>query len=386
MLLWLLHTLLAIPATSGDPLPAWAKTTFRAALAAKVAFLLVWLLGPQVIAALARRFREPNRSDSAKLELLHQHKASTPTLGGLLLLAGLVAALAVAGDWRNYYLQLAMAAALALAGIGLLDDLIKLSTRRKGLSAKAKLVLQTIVALAIALLLHQYHGQGEAAAHLVLPLAGVRVHLGWWFIPLGTLVIVAASNAVNLTDGLDGLAAGCSLFAWGAISVVAYACGHAELAEYLHLPRLAGAHELLVLSAAMLGSLLGFLWFNSHPAQVFMGDTGSLPLGGLLGVVAVATRQEALLVIVGGVFVAEAASVVLQVAVYRWRGKRVLLCAPLHHHFQFRGWPENKIVVRFWIAAALCALLGLASLRIQVWPKDTLPGASRAALTQRTGR
>ena len=178
------------------------------------------------------------------------------------------------------------------------------------------------------------------------------------------LVIVGASNAVNLTDGLDGLAGGCLLTATAAMTALVYAAGHAEWAAYLGVPRIPHAGEMTVLAGGMIGGVLGFLWFNCHPAQVFMGNTGALPLGGLLGVLAVVARQELLLVVVGGVFVAEAASVILQVGYYKWRRQRLLRCAPLHHHFQFLGWAENKIVVRFWIAAALCALLGTASLKL----------------------
>ena len=176
--------------------------------------------------------------------------------------------------------------------------------------------------------------------------------LGIWFVPLAILVLVGSSNAVNLTDGLDGLAGGCMLFATAAMTLVVYAAGHAQWAAYLNVPHVPGCGELTVLAAATIGAVVGFLWFNCHPAQVFMGDTGSLPLGGLLGYMAVVARQELLLMLIGGVFVAEAASVILQVGWYKWRRRRIFLCAPLHHHFQFRGWPESKIVVRFWIAAA----------------------------------
>jgi phospho-N-acetylmuramoyl-pentapeptide-transferase len=188
--------------------------------------------------------------------------------------------------------------------------------------------------------------------------------LGWGFVPLAVLVVVGSSNAVNLTDGLDGLAGGCLVLAAGALGIIAYVGGHAQLAEYLHVMPVAGSHEILVVIASLSGGVLGFLWFNCHPAQVFMGDTGSLPLGGLLGLAAVITRQELLLLVVGGVFVAEAVSVIVQVGCFKLTGRRPLLCAPLHHHFQFRGWTESKIVVRFWIAAAVCALVGLAGLKL----------------------
>jgi phospho-N-acetylmuramoyl-pentapeptide-transferase len=212
------------------------------------------------------------------------------------------------------------------------------------------------------------------------------VSLGLAFVPLAMLVIVGSSNAVNLTDGLDGLAGGCMLFATAAMTLVVYAAGHAQWAAYLNVPHVAGCGELAVLAAGMIGAVVGFLWFNCHPAQVFMGDTGSLPLGGLLGYMAVAARQELLLSLIGGVFVVEAASVILQVGWFKWRRQRVFLCAPLHHHFQFRGWPESKIVVRFWIAAALCALLGAASLRINVVEPPHGRGAELTAATERSLR
>ena len=219
-----------------------------------------------------------------------------------------------------------------------------------------------------------------------VPLVGTGFSLGLWFIPLAVIVIVGSSNAVNLTDGLDGLAGGCLIFAAAAMGMVAYASGHAELAEYLHVARIPGAGEMTVLAGGMIGGLLGFLWFNCHPAQVFMGDTGSLPLGGLLGLLAVVTRQELLLLLVGGVFVAEAASVILQVGYYKWRRRRIFLCAPLHHHFQFQGWPETRIVVRFWIASALCAILGLATLKLNVREHSPTPTVSITAAEMESER
>ena len=179
-------------------------------------------------------------------------------------------------------------------------------------------------------------------------------------------MILGSANAVNITDGLDGLAGGCLISATVAMTVLVYAAGHAGWAEYLHIPKVAGAGEMTVLAGGMIGGMLGFLWFNCHPAQVFMGDTGSLPLGGLLGFLALVARQELLLVLIAGVFVVEALSVILQVGYYKWRKRRIFLCAPLHHHFQLKGWAENQIVVRFWIAAALCALLGVASLKLNI--------------------
>ena len=347
------------------------KITFRASLAAMAGFLLAVLLGSRWIAWLRRRFREPIRSDSPEVQRLHQDKQSTPTMGGLFIVAGLAGGVLMFGRLNNCYVQIALLVAGGMALIGAVDDLVKLRGAAGGISMRSKLAAQLAVATVAAVLLYHHHGRLPDGLQLRLPLLGSGFSLGLWFIPLAVTVIVGSSNAVNLTDGLDGLAGGCLIFATGAMTVVAYACGHAELAEYLSLPRIPGSGELTIITGGMIGGVLGFLWFNCHPAQVFMGDTGALPLGGLLGLVAVATRQELLLVIVGGVFVVEAASVILQVVYYKWRRRRIFLCAPLHHHFQFKGWAENKIVVRFWIASALCAVLGVATLKLNI--KDDLP-------------
>jgi len=364
MLLWLLDHL---DSTRPDAaLAALGKITFRASLAAMVGFLLAVLLGPRWIAWLRRRFREPIKSDSAEVRRLHRNKQSTPTMGGLFIVAGLVAGILLFGDLENRYLQLALLVTVSLAAVGAVDDLVKLRGTANGISAKAKLTAQLAVAVVVAGLIFRHHAALPDGLALHLPLVSPGLSLGWWFIPLAVLVIVGSSNAVNLTDGLDGLAGGCLIFAVGAMTVTAYASGHAELAAYLNLPRIPGAGEMTILAAGMIGGVLGFLWFNCHPAQVFMGDTGALPLGGLLGLLAVATRQELLLLVVGGVFVVEAASVILQVGYFKLRGRRILLCAPLHHHLQFKGWAENKIVVRFWIASALCAVLGMAALKLNV--------------------
>ena len=336
-----------------------------------VSFLLAVVLGPRSIAWLARRFREPIKSDSPEICRLHQGKNATPTMGGLFIVAGLVGSLLLAGDLTSRYLLLALGLAAGLTILGAVDDLVKLRSQKRGLSAAAKLTGQVLLAAVAAVCLYVDHATLPGGLVLPPPLNLLPLRLGVGFVPLAILVIVGSSNAVNLTDGLDGLAGGCLLFAAAAMTLVVYAAGHSQWAAYLNIPHIAGCGELAVLAAAMIGAVVGFLWFNCHPAQVFMGDTGSLPLGGLLGFMAVVARQELLLVLVGGVFVAEALSVILQVGWYKWRKRRIFLCAPLHHHYQFRGWPENKIVVRFWIAAALCALLGTACLRINAVEKPT---------------
>ncbi len=364
MLLWLLDYLAG---TAAEPaLAGLAKITMRAALAAMASFLVAVLLGPGLIGWLRARFREPILSDSAAVRRLHSYKAATPTMGGLFIVAGLLGATCLLADLRNLLLQAALLLVLGLGLIGAVDDLVKLGGRCNGLSVRGKLAAQLAVATLVAVLVWEHHRHLPDGLALALPLWGQVGDLGIAFIPLAVLVLVASSNAVNLTDGLDGLAGGCLIFTTAAVTAVTYAAGHAEMAQYLAIPRIPGAGELTVPAAALVGGILGFLWFNCHPAQVFMGDTGALPLGGLLGLLALAARQEWLLVVAGGVFVAEAGSVILQVGSFKLRRKRIFRCAPLHHHFQLLGWPEGKIVVRFWIAGALCALAGLAALKLNI--------------------
>jgi phospho-N-acetylmuramoyl-pentapeptide-transferase len=356
----------------------WPGTTSpRAVLAASCSFLLALVWGPRLIRWLQAHYLEPVDHRSPEIGLLHEHKRRTPTMGGLFIVAGIVGGCIVFCDLSNHYIQVVLLVTIGLAAIGAVDDLSKLrgadkskassftQNVRRGLSARGKLLAQSVVAGIAAAVLYAQQINQPGGLDVSLPGVGVWSP-GLWFIPLAILVMVGTSNAVNLTDGLDGLAGGCLIFATAAIALMAYASGHAGWAEYLHLTKIAGAHELVIVAAAMIGGLLGFLWFNCHPAQVFMGDTGALPLGGLLGLMAVIVRQELLLIVIGGVFVAEAMSVILQVASFRWRGKRIFRCAPLHHHFELTGWPESKVVVRFWIASALCAIVGIASLKLNV--------------------
>jgi phospho-N-acetylmuramoyl-pentapeptide-transferase len=380
MLLFLINRLLERWPGLGD-FHGVEKITPRASLAAVASFVLVLACGPRWIAWLKARFREPIKSASAEVARLHQPKQFTPTMGGIFIIAGLLAATLAFGDLANPYLPIAILLCLALTALGACDDLIKLTTSERGLRARTKLLAQSVIAAAAAAAVYGVHRHLDRGLDLALPAIGAPIHLGWLFIPLAALVIVGSSNAVNLADGLDGLAGGCLICATGAVALVVYAAGHAQWAGYLGIPHIGGAGEMAVIGAAMTGGLLGFLWFNCHPASVFMGDTGSLPLGGLLGLLAVIARQELLLVAIGGVFVVEAASVIVQVGWFRWRKKRVFLCAPLHHHWQLKGWPEDKIVVRFWIAAALCAIVGLAGLKLHAndfsgqRPVDTLETA-----------
>ncbi len=343
---------------------ALAKITSRAGLAGICSFGVAMACGPRVIAWLKARYREPIKCASSAVAKLHQAKTSTPTMGGLFIVGGIVLATLIFADWRNPYIPVVIAAVMALAVLGAVDDLVKLRTTARGITARVKLIAQLAIALAAAALIYRSHAGVAGGLDLRVPCSEWSIALGWWFIPLAALVIVGSSNAVNLTDGLDGLAGGCLVCATGAIGAVAYASGHAEWADYLDIAHIPHAGETAVIAAATLGGLLAFLWFNCHPASVFMGDTGSLPLGGLLGLLAVVARQELLLVAIGGVFVAEALSVIAQVAWFRTTGRRVFRCAPVHHHFQLLGWPEDKIVVRFWIAGALCAVLGLVGLKL----------------------
>ena len=380
MLLWFISWLashLTNEPSSADA-GSFGKITLRAALAAGVSFAAAVLCGSRWIRWLNRRFREPIVSPSPDIQALHKHKQATPTMGGLFIVAGLIAAVTLLGDLENHYVPIVLVTLLGLTWIGAADDWRKISGRGTGLTPRVKLAAQFGVAFVVAALLCGVQRQTHGGTDLVVPLVGSVGELGWLFIPLAMLVIVGSSNAVNLTDGLDGLAGGCLLSTACALGAIAYASGNGQWAAYLGVPHLAGAGELLVVIGALVGATLGFLWFNCHPAQVFMGDTGSLPLGGVLGLLAVIVRQELLLAVVGGVFVIETLSVIVQVAVHRYTQRRVFRCAPLHHHFQLLGWPENKIVVRFWIASVLCAAVGLGMLKAHSgWDKPQMNADER---------
>ncbi len=360
MLPWLLEEL-GVVATAGEhPLHS---LTARTAAAAVAAFLLATLLGPTAIRWLKLRCRERIDSASARLNELHASKQNTPTMGGLFVVAAIVLATLVLGDLRTPYVQMSLVAAVGFGGLGALDDWIKLSTQRRGLTARSKLVVQLGLAGILAVWIAETQRELPEALLLRLPPSGLAIPLGVLAIPWTCLVITGSSNGVNLTDGLDGLASGCLVFAGSAFVALTYLAGHADLATYLSVPHVSGSGELSVVLGAMVGAVLGFLWFNCYPAQVFLGDTGSLPLGALLGLAASVTRQEVLLVIVGGVFVIETLSVILQVGCYRLFGRRLIACSPLHNHFVFQGLHEIKIVTRFWIGGALLAILGVASLK-----------------------
>jgi phospho-N-acetylmuramoyl-pentapeptide-transferase len=368
MLLWLLQRFgpwleRLEPQAAGE---SRAFITSRAALASLTAFVLAILLGPLAIRWLAARFRERIASDSTRLNELHAAKSNTPTMGGLFIMGATVVSLLLWGNLANRYVLASLFVASSFGALGAIDDWIKLSTEKQGLSVREKLVGQIVLAFVTALYVFPAQAKQTHGLDLLWPYSSWVLPLGvFGFLAWATIVLVSTSNAVNLTDGLDGLAAGCMVFAGSAFIALSYLAGHRVLAAYLSVPYLPGSGELAVVLAAVVGAVLGFLWFNCYPAQVFMGDTGSLPLGALIGLAALVTRQEVLLVIVGGIFVLETLSVLAQVIWFRFARTRLLRCSPLHNHFLFAGQHEMKIVVRFWIVAALLAIAAVASLRLR---------------------
>ena len=339
--------------------------TFRAAYAAITAFLLTLVLAPWVIHQL--RARGVVKHVRAEGPDAHQSKAGTPTMGGLLLLASIALSTILWADLGNREVLVALLATLWLGIIGFLDDYLQVVRKRpRGLVGRAKLVGQVSLGLVVGWVALEGLNRGDLATSTTLPFLKDRfVDLGWLYIPFVVFVITGSSNAVNLTDGLDGLAIGIMVFAAVAFAGLTYLSGHSRFAEYLQILYIPGAGELAIFCASVFGASLGFLWYNSHPAEVFMGDTGSLALGGALGIVAILIKMEVILAIVGGLFVIEALSVILQVASFRLTGRRVFRMAPIHHHFELLGWPENKVVVRFWIVAGLLALLSLSTLKLR---------------------
>lgn len=367
MLIWLLQHFGPIwrgleSQTSGD---SRVFLTARTALASVTSFLLAVLLGPIAIRWLKGRFVERVASASERLNQIQAAKNKTPTMGGLFILGAVLVSVLLWGDLSSRYVQLGVLTAVGFGTLGAVDDWIKLRSQRNGLTVRQKLLGQLVIAGVVGGLLYEHHHDVPLGLDLLLPFGDGRLYLGVGFIAWSMFVLVAMTNGVNLTDGLDGLAAGCTIFAGTAFVALTYLAGHKVIAAYLQIPHLAGAGELTIVMGGTVGAVLGFLWFNCYPAQVFMGDTGSLPLGGLIGLAALVTRQEALLVIVGGIFVIETLSVVLQVFWFRRTRTRLLACSPLHNHFLFRGQHEMKIVVRFWIVAALLAIVGIASLQIR---------------------
>ncbi len=336
--------------------------TFRTIYSMITALLVCFVLGPWFIRRLeAMQARQVIRTDGPES---HLQKQGTPTMGGVIILAAIVFPTLLWADLTNQYIWLALFITVGYGLIGFVDDYKKVVEKNtKGLSARQKMFWQVVLAGAVATFLFLKPGFSE---ELYFPLfKNFHPDLWIWFIPFATLVIVGASNAVNLTDGLDGLAIGPVAINAATYMLFSYIAGHATLAAYLQIPRVVGAGELAVLCGAMVGAGLGFLWFNSYPAEVFMGDVGSLSLGGTLGTIAVLTKQEILLVIVGGIFVVEALSVIFQVGSYKYRGKRIFRMAPIHHHFELKGVAEPKIIVRFWIISIILALVAISTLKMR---------------------
>ncbi len=337
--------------------------TFRSAYAAVTALFLSFMFGPRIIRKLrSLKAGQIVRDDGPQS---HLSKTGTPTMGGLIILISLTASVLLWQDLSNSFTWIALISLLGFGLIGFLDDYLKIFRKSSdGLQARFKFSAQTLLSLLIMVVL--YLNGNEHTTLLYLPFFKNPVlDMGLLYIPFGMLLLVGTSNAVNLTDGLDGLATGLVLLVGITFAIISYLAGRADYAAYLQIPYLPESAELTVLCASLTGASIGFLWYNAHPAEVFMGDTGSLSLGGLIGVLALMTKKEILLIVIGGVFVLEALSVIIQVASYRMRKKRVFRMAPLHHHFEKKGWDETKVVVRFWILGGMFAILSLSTLKIQ---------------------
>jgi phospho-N-acetylmuramoyl-pentapeptide-transferase len=361
------------------PFRIFRYLTFRTAFASLTALFTGLIVGPVVIRRLRDfQIRQYIREEGPQA---HQKKAGTPTMGGLLIAIAILVPTVLWADLSNPFVWIAVFSTVAFGAIGFTDDYLKVVHHRNlGLTARAKLGYQVAASILIAVMLIVLQHRGEYSTRLVVPflkqfhpdLVIQRwAHPHVWplaflpFVAFVVLVIVGSSNAVNLTDGLDGLAIGCTVIAAGALAVLTYLSGHATFATYLELQKMPQIGELTVFCGAMVGSAIGFLWYNAHPAEVFMGDVGSLALGGAIGTVAVMIKQELLLPFIGGIFVIEALSVILQVGSYKLRKKRIFKMAPIHHHFELLGWSESKVIVRFWIASLVFALFALTTLKLR---------------------
>ena len=362
----MLYHLLVPLSDTFNALNLFRYITFRSGGAVMTALIISFLLGPGVIRWLKRKQREgqPIRLDGPESHLLT--KKGTPTMGGVLILLALALATLLWADLSNGYVWVVLIVTLGFGGIGFLDDYLKLTKRSSGgLPGRLKLLGQGLIGAIAAVIVMQITDP-RLASSLAVPLfKDLLIPLGLLFPLWGALVITGASNAVNLTDGLDGLAIVPVMIAAACFALIAYLCGNAIFSGYLGIPFVQGTGELAVFCGAMVGASLGFLWFNAPPAMVFMGDTGSLSTGGALGAVAVAAKHELVLAIIGGLFVLEAVSVIVQVASFKMTGKRVFRMAPLHHHFEKKGWHEPTIVIRFWIIAMILALVGLSTLKLR---------------------
>ena len=340
--------------------------TFRAGAAFFTALVFGFVFGRPLIELLRRRQKngQPIRDDGPASHLLT--KAGTPTMGGLLILSALTFSTLLWARLDNPYVWIVLLVTVAFGAIGFADDYAKVSRGNvKGVPGRVRFGLGLVIALAAAAAAMAVHPEGLSGQLAVPVFKDVLINLGWFFLPFAMIVIVGSANAVNLTDGLDGLAIMPVMIAAGTLGVIAYAVGRVDFTEYLDVHYVPGTGELLIFSAGLVGGGLGFLWYKAPPAAVFMGDTGSLALGGALGAIAVSTKHEIVLSIVGGLFVIEALSVIIQVVYFKRTGKRVFLMAPIHHHFEKKGWAEPQIVIRFWIIALVLALIGLATLKVR---------------------
>ncbi len=361
MLYWLLYPLAArVPAFN-----VFRYITFRTAMAAVTALILSLALGPATIRMLKKfQVAQSIRAEGPKT---HLAKAGTPTMGGLLILFSVILATLLWMDVPNRFVWIALGTLAGVGAVGFADDFVKVTRRRSlGLTGRGKLVPQFLMAFAVAWAIEHWAGHATFSTIVTFPfLKKLLVDLGVFYIPFVAVVVVGSSNAVNLTDGLDGLAIGAVGIAAGTYGILAYVTGNAVTARYLQIPYIAQSGELAVFCGALVGASLGFLWFNCHPAEMIMGDVGALSLGAAIASVAVMTKQEVLLAIVGGLFVLEALSVILQVGSFKLTGKRIFKMAPLHHHFELLGWAESRVIIRFWILAILFAVVGLSTLKLR---------------------
>ncbi len=347
-----------------SPFNVFRYITFRTTVTALTALLISFLMAPWVIQRLRQfSFTQHVRDDGPRT---HLDKAGTPTMGGVLILSSIILSVLMWGDLSNKFIWIMLVSTFGFGSIGFVDDYLKVTRQNtRGLKGWYKFSAQIILALAIGMLLY-FNPDDQFASKLSIPFFKKwLIDMGWFYIPFSILVIVGSSNAVNLTDGIDGLAIGLVSIATLVNGALVYISGHSGFAKYLQVLYLPGTGELTVFCGAMFGAALGFLWYNTYPADVFMGDVGSLGLGGALGTLAVITKHEMVLVLVGGLFVAETVSVMLQVASYRLTGKRIFKMAPLHHHFELKGWAEPKVIVRFWIIGIILGLLSLSTLKLR---------------------
>ena len=349
---------------SFGPLRVFDYLSFRAIFATLTALLVSLILGPRFINKM--KSIEVGQVVGERGPSTHLSKSGTPTMGGTLILASIFISSILWGDLENRYLWVALGVTTFFGVLGWVDDLYKLRHQSsKGLSPLAKIFWQSLIALAAVLFLY-YSSENIHETSLIIPFfKDISLNLGFGFVFLSYLVIIGSSNAVNLTDGLDGLAILPCVMVAGGLGLIGYAAGNTIYAEYLNIPFLPGTGEMLVFCGALVGSGIGFLWYNTYPAQVFMGDVGSLALGAALGVIAVIIRHEYVLLIMGGVFVVETLSVIVQVASFKLTGKRVFKMAPIHHHYELKGWPEPRVIVRFWIITFMLVLIGLVTLKLR---------------------